>query len=77
VSLIQIKGAYILYTSACIPYINPVDKIFVIYKVCVKWNQFLMASNSWYDLHVFDLGNVTTGITISELKINVGFLLRI
>jgi hypothetical protein len=42
--------------------------MFVIYKTCVKRNQALMASNSWYDLHLFALGTVTPDIALSELK---------
>jgi hypothetical protein len=68
VSLIQSKGAYILYTAICSPYINPIEKMFVIYKACVKRNQSLMASNSWYDLHVFALGTVTHDIALGKLK---------
>jgi hypothetical protein len=49
VSLIQSKGAYILYTAAFSPHINPIEIMFVIYKACVKRNQALMASDSWYD----------------------------
>jgi transposase len=68
VSLIQSKVAYILYTAAFSPDINPIEKMFVIYKACVKRNQARMASNSWYDLHVFALGTVTPDIALSELK---------
>jgi transposase len=68
VSLIQSKGAYILYTAAFTPDINPIEKMFVIYKACVKQNQVLMASNSWYDLHVFAIGTVTPDISLSEFK---------
>jgi transposase len=68
VSLIQSKGAYIRYTAAFSPDINPIEKMFVIYKACVKRNQARMASNSWYDLHVFALGTVTPDIALSELK---------
>jgi transposase len=73
---IQSKGAYILYTAAFSPDINPIEKMFVIYKTCVKRNQALMTSNSWYDLHLFALGTVTPDIALSELK-NVDFLSRI
>jgi transposase len=76
VSLIQRKGAYILYTAAFSPDINPIEKMFVIYKACVKRKQALMASNSWYDLHLFALGTVTPHIALSEFK-NVDFLSRI
>jgi hypothetical protein len=58
VSLIQSKGAYILYTAEFSPDINTIEKMFVIFKACVKRNQALMASNSWYDLHIFALGTV-------------------
>jgi hypothetical protein len=75
-NLIQSKGAYILYTAEFSPDINPIDNMFVIYKACVKHNQALMASNSWYDSHVFTLGTVTPGIALSKLK-NVDFLSRI
>jgi NADH dehydrogenase FAD-containing subunit len=68
VSLIQSKGAYILYTAAFSLDINPIEKMFVIYKACVKRNPARMASNSWYDLHVFALGTVTPDIALSELK---------
>jgi hypothetical protein len=34
----------------------------------VKWNQALMASDSWYDLHWFVLGTVTPDIALSEFK---------
>jgi transposase len=57
-SLIQRKGAYILYTAAFSPDINPIEKMLVIHKACVKQNQALMASNSWYDLQIFALGTV-------------------
>jgi transposase len=67
-SLIHIKGAYILYTAAFSPDINPIEKMFVIYKACVKQNQALLASNSWYHLHLFSLGNVTPDISLSDLK---------
>jgi hypothetical protein len=46
VSLIQSKAVYILCTAAFIPDINPIEKMFFIYKACVKWNKALMASNS-------------------------------
>jgi hypothetical protein len=75
VSLIQSKGAYILYTPAFSPDINPIENMFAIYKACVKRNQALMASNSWYDLHWFSLGTVTPDIALSEFK-NVDFLSR-
>jgi hypothetical protein len=68
VSIIQSKGAYILYTAAFSPDINPIEKMFVIYKACVKQKQALMASHSWYDLHVFALGTVTPDIVLSEFK---------
>jgi hypothetical protein len=68
VSLIQSKGAYLLYTAAFSPDVNPIEKMFVIYKACVKRNQALMASNSCYDLHVFALGTVTPDIALSEFK---------
>jgi hypothetical protein len=68
VSLIQRKGAYILYTAAFSPVVNPIEKMFLIYKACVKWNQALMASHSCYDLHLFALGTVTPDIALSEFK---------
>jgi hypothetical protein len=68
VSLIQSKGAYILYTAAFSPDINPIKKMFVIYKACVKRNQALMASDSWYDLHWFAIGTVTPDIALSKFK---------
>jgi hypothetical protein len=68
VSLIQSKGACLLYTAAFSPDINPIEKIFVIYKACVKRNRALMTSNSCYDLHVFALGTVTPDIALSEFK---------
>jgi hypothetical protein len=68
VSLIQSKRAYILYTAAFSPDINPIDTMFVIYKACVKRNQALMASNSCYDLHLFALGTITPDIALSEFK---------
>jgi hypothetical protein len=41
----------------------------VIYKACVKRNQALMASDSWYYLHWFALGTaVTPDIALSEFK---------
>jgi hypothetical protein len=76
VSLIQSKGAYILYTAAFSPDINPTKKMCIIYKACVKRNQSLMTSNSLYDVHVFALGTVTPDIALSEFK-NVDFLSRI
>jgi hypothetical protein len=75
-SLIQSKAAYTLDTSAFSPEVNPIEKIFVIYKACVKRNQALMASNSWYDLHLFSLGTVTPDIALSKFK-NADFLSRI
>jgi hypothetical protein len=42
----------------------------------VKRNQALMASNYWYDLHVFALGTVTPDIALNEFK-NVEFLSRL
>jgi hypothetical protein len=68
VSLIQCKGAYSLCTAAFSSDINPIEKMFVIYKACVKRNQAMMASKSWYDLHVFALGTVTPDIALSEFK---------
>jgi hypothetical protein len=76
VSLIQNKGVYILYTDALSPDINPIEKMFVIFKACVKRNQALMASNAWYDLHWFALGTVSPEIALSKFK-NVDFLSRI
>jgi hypothetical protein len=38
VSIIQSKGAYILYTAAFSPDINTIEKMFVIYKACVERN---------------------------------------
>jgi hypothetical protein len=67
-SLIQSKGAYILYTAEFSPDINHIEKMFVIYKACMKRNQALMASNSWYDLHLFALGTVTPDIALSKFK---------
>jgi transposase len=67
-SLIQRKGAYILYTAEFSPDINPIEKMIVIYKACVKRNQALLASNSWYDLHFFALGTVTPDIALSKFK---------
>jgi transposase len=65
-SLIQSKGAYILYTAAFSPDINPIEKMFDIYKACVKGNQTLMASNSWYDLDLFARGTVTPDIATAD-----------
>jgi hypothetical protein len=76
VSLIQSKGAYIIYTAAFSPNINPIDKMCVLYKACVKRNQALMALNSWYDLHLFAVGTVTPDSALGEFK-NVDFLSRI
>jgi hypothetical protein len=49
--------------------------MFVIYKPCVKGNQALMASNSWYDLHLFALGTVTPDIALSKFK-KCGFTIK-
>jgi transposase len=68
VTLIQRKGAYILYTAGFSPDINPIENMFVIYKACVKRKQSLMTSNSWYDLHLFALGTVSPDIALSEFK---------
>jgi transposase len=76
VSLTQSKGACILYAAAFIPDINPIEKMFVIYKACVKRNQALMAWNSCYDLHLFALGTATPDIALSEFK-NMDILSRI
>jgi hypothetical protein len=67
-SLFQSKGAYIQYTAAFSPDTNPIEKMSVIYKACVKRNQALMTLDSWYDLQWFALGTVTPDIALSELK---------
>jgi hypothetical protein len=49
--------------------------MFVIYKAYVKRKQALMASNSWYDLHLFALGTVTPDIALIEFK-KIGFPIK-
>ena len=65
--LIEDAGAVLLYTDPYSPDLNPIEKMFNIYKMCLKKNEIAFELD-WYSTHWYALESVSRDIAIKEFR---------